>query len=65
MANMIHSEIVLESAHKQIRYKLFVTDEGRLASVRLFQSQDGSWKPKGDFAVLATIDANGKVGRGS
>ena len=61
----IKSEIVLESANKQIRYKLLVMDDGKLAAVRLFEDPDGNWKPKGDYAVLATIDANGKVGRGS
>jgi len=62
MAEMIHGEIVLESANKQIRYKLFVRDDGRLSTVRLFQNQDGSWKPKGtDDRVLANIDANGKA----
>jgi|BogFormECP03_OM2_1039629.scaffolds.fasta_scaffold86309_1 hypothetical protein len=60
MAEMIHSEIVLESANKQVRYKLFVTDDGKLATLRLFHKEDGSWKPKGsDAKVLAIFNSEG------
>jgi hypothetical protein len=62
MADLTHGEIVLESANKQNQYMLFVTDDGRLATVRLFRNQDGSWKPKGaDYKVLANIDFSGKA----
>ena len=60
MADLTYGGIVLESASKQIRYKLFVTDDGKLATVRLFHNEDGSWKPKGsDARVLANFNSEG------
>ena len=60
MADMTCGEIVLESANKQIRYKLFVTDAGALATVRLFPDPDGSWKPKVDYyKILASFNSDG------
>jgi hypothetical protein len=63
MDSFIYGEIVLQSENKQNRYRLFVTEDGRLAAVRLFHdAKDGGWKPKGsDHKVLANIDASGKA----
>ncbi|MDO8433279.1 MAG: hypothetical protein Q7S58_12805 [Candidatus Binatus sp.] len=55
-----YGEVVLESANGHHRYKLFITDEGRLAAVRLFpEPLEGSWKSKGMPKILAWTGPDG------